>query len=326
MLKNFQFVGASVPTIQRGEPSIIADVPMIFQGTGTYPANVIEYAGRACYRSTSKMGLAPDFIPARIREGHNDILEHSWLSLVADIPYPAEFFKRCRFLWADPVGDEQYLVSGGFRAWLDYFKQDSGVLSECALAAPSIFDEKIEPAADGQPIPIAPRRVGQAKVVMLSVHKPIHAYDMRNGADHCAATFMIEGVSRTFSHQLVRHRLGSFSQESQRYVDLEKGGWSAITPPAIRGDAQKDTVFSAFWAQAELTYKALRELGARKEDARFVLPSAAETRLVVTLSLSGWQHFLALRDAKDAQWEIHGVAQAVKAMLLEAGLPVVVVE
>lgn len=622
-LRDALLVGASDPVIAPGRQYIIDDISAIFNGRGTFAESLIEYAGRVCYRSTARMGTAPDFVHARIREGHTDILEHAWLSMVAGIDFPfdlVEFYKKCRYLFADELGEGQYLISGGSRAWLEYFRHDSSVMAECALVAPSIFDEKIEPdaLADDRIQPIEPRQHGQSKVAMLAAHNPARFYAVRNAAEHCAATFMIEGVSRTLTHQLVRHRLGSFclsgdtvvpafrgryggkqwtmqqlwqwqddpkrkgrirlirlrgmnekgelipvkikqvidcgfqpvyrvttesgraikatmnhlfstpngwrklsdvavgdhvwangvpaykneeylhqrylventerkalaaeigvadatlgkwiarfglqkpksrycnrrpgrgkkgmfsdevkaeisarmtgennhwwkgdavgadggrtrarkmykadvcercdsthrlqrhhrdgnptnnaqgnvivlcepchkaehfgqvvmtafrdkvtsiefvgsehtydleidhechnfvangfvvhnSQESQRYVDLEKGGWSAIVPPSIAENPDALAVLDGFWGDAEVAYAKLRDLGIRKEDARFILPNAAETRLVVTMSLSGWQHFISLRDDKSAQWEIRHVAQMVKEMLAEAG-------
>lgn len=325
-ITNYQIVGSSIPTIEKGRQYDIGDLSSIFNGQGTYPENLIEYAGRVCYRSTANMGKQPDFIEIRIREGHFDILEHGWLSMAADIPYPYEFFKKCKYLSADPINDAQWLISGNFRAWLECFSHDSGVMGECALVAPSIFRKKIDAPIGYDAVPIASRQIGQAKVAMLAVHKPTIAYNMRNTEDHCAATFMIEGVSRTFSHQDVRHRLSSVSQESQRYVDLEKGGWSAVVPPSIAGNPDALQIMSDFWAIAEEKYAALRDLGIRKEDARFILPNAAETRLVQTMPLRGWEHFLKLRLPKAAQWEIRNVAMMIRDMLLEAGFDLIVQE
>ena len=126
---------------------------------------------------------------------------------------------------------------------------------------------------------------------------------------HGSATFLIEGVSRTCSHQIVRHRLASFSQESQRYVSLEKGGWSAVVPPAMAANPEAKAVLDAAWDDLQQAYARLRELGIRKEDARFLLPNAAETKLVMTLHFPGLRHFLWLRLDKAAQWEIRQVAQ-----------------
>ncbi len=125
---------------------------------------------------------------------------------------------------------------------------------------------------------------------------------------HGAATFLVEHISRTCSHQIVRHRLASFSQESQRYVDLQKGGWEPVIPPAIAANDEARAVLDDAWGDLQGAYRRLRGMGIRKEDARFLLPNAAETRLVMTLHYPGLRHFFWLRLDKAAQWEVQEVA------------------
>jgi thymidylate synthase (FAD) len=133
---------------------------------------------------------------------------------------------------------------------------------------------------------------------------------------HGSATFFFEGISRACTHQLVRHRLASFSQESQRYVDLNKGDWRAIVPPAVSANPQARAEMEEFWRLAEEKYARLRDLGIRKEDARFLLPNAAETRIIATMNFAGWSHFLWLRAVdKAAQWEIRLMGQRALEML-----------
>ncbi len=106
------------------------------------------------------------------------------------------------------------------------------------------------------------------------------------------------------------------SQESQRYVDMSKGEWKAIIPPAIKANPQALAEMQDFWALAEEKYQALRAMGIRKEDARFLLPNATETRIVVTMNFDSWSHFFWLRAVdKAAQWEIREMAQAALRML-----------
>ncbi|MEZ4582956.1 MAG: FAD-dependent thymidylate synthase [Caldilineaceae bacterium] len=112
---------------------------------------------------------------------------------------------------------------------------------------------------------------------------------------HHVGHLFYEGISRTCTHQLVRHCLASFSQESQRYVDLSKGGWQAVIPQAVADNPEAMAVMAAFWQDAEDRYAQLRGLGIRKEDARFLLPNAAETRIVTTMNFAAWSHFLWLR-------------------------------
>lgn len=133
---------------------------------------------------------------------------------------------------------------------------------------------------------------------------------------HGAAVFLFEGISRACTHQLVRHRLGSFSQESQRYISLDKGDWKAVVPPAIAENLAAGVVLADFWQLAEEKYEELRKLGIRKEDSRFLLPNAAETRIVTSMNYAAWSHFFWLRAVdKAAQWEIRAMAQRALAML-----------
>lgn len=350
MIRNPQLVGCTVATITafKNYKPIIHDLDRIFDGLGTFPESLIEFAGRVCYRSTDNMGNAPDFIAARLREGHADIIEHGWLSLCVELPDPLKFFENTKYLYANPLADGRYLVSGNFRAWLENFSDHPDVRGEGSLVAPTIFSygstpfwvpvvppdwlagPPIEPryamldTKDG-PIPL------QARVAMLAVNRhretltfgemtPSETLNQKLRDLHQSATFMFDGISRACSHQLVRHRRASVSQESQRYVGLEKGGWQAIIPPSITQKPTAMVIMGDAWTHIERAYAELRDLGIRKEDARFLLPNATETRLVVTMSLADWKHFLLLRDDKAAQWEIRGIAGTVRKMLVESGL------
>jgi thymidylate synthase (FAD) len=123
--------------------------------------------------------------------------------------------------------------------------------------------------------------------------------------EHASATFEVSSISRAASHQLVRHRIASYSQESQRYVDMSDPEWAL--PPAVAGNPEARTVWERFASEVEAAYRALRELGVRKEDARFVLPNATATRIVVTMNFRELLHLFRLRISPAAQWEIRDV-------------------
>jgi thymidylate synthase (FAD) len=123
--------------------------------------------------------------------------------------------------------------------------------------------------------------------------------------EHASATFEISGISRAASHQLVRHRIASYSQESQRYVDMSDSEWAL--PPAVAGNPEARTIWERFASEVKAAYQALRELGVRKEDARFVLPNATATRIVVTMNFRELLHLFRLRISPVAQWEIRDV-------------------
>ena len=130
--------------------------------------------------------------------------------------------------------------------------------------------------------------------------------------EHASFTFGVEGVSRSLLAQLTRHRLASYSVQSQRYVGQSgEDGIDYILPPEI--EKLGDEYAKRFADQMDMMDKWYREwlelLGeGGKEDARFVLPNAAATRMVVTMNARELNHFFALRCCNRAQWEIRDVA------------------
>jgi thymidylate synthase (FAD) len=137
--------------------------------------------------------------------------------------------------------------------------------------------------------------------------------------EHASYTFLLEGVSRSLTHQLVRHRIASYSQRSQRYVAHEP--FSYIVPPSLEGKVVRtengpvDAVeyYRGFMERARDAYQALREaLGGSgetaNEDARYVLPNAAESKIMVTMNARELFHFFGERICSRAQWEIRAVA------------------
>lgn len=124
--------------------------------------------------------------------------------------------------------------------------------------------------------------------------------------EHASATFEISGISRACSHQLVRHRIASYSQESQRYVAMDEPEW--VIPPSIARDEEARAIWQRFAAQVTTAYRALRERGVWKEDARFVLPNATATRIMATYNFRELRHIFRLRISPHAQWEIREVA------------------
>jgi thymidylate synthase (FAD) len=124
--------------------------------------------------------------------------------------------------------------------------------------------------------------------------------------EHASATFEVSGMSRACSHQLVRHRIASYSQESQRYVDMSNPKW--VLPDSFEKDRRARAVWDGFAREVEAAYRALRELGVRKEDARFVLPNATATRIIVTMNFRELLHLFRLRISREAQWEIRDVS------------------
>lgn len=123
--------------------------------------------------------------------------------------------------------------------------------------------------------------------------------------EHASASFRIFGASRAFTHQLVRHRLASFSQQSQRYVD--ESNFNFIVPPEIEGNDEAKKIYLEHMEQVLEIYKKLRSSGVKKEDARFILPNALESQIVFSANFRELRSILKLRLEKHAQWEIRRV-------------------
>ena len=148
--------------------------------------------------------------------------------------------------------------------------------------------------------------------------------------EHVSFTFGIEGVSRAFLAQITRHRLGSYSVQSQRYV--EKSGFDYVLPPEIEAIPEALELFEKEMVHDAEVYSALRDILVKKhtadnlalgmsekdaafaagkkanEDARFVLPNACDTRMIVTMNARSLYNFFRQRTCNRAQWEIRAVA------------------
>lgn len=126
--------------------------------------------------------------------------------------------------------------------------------------------------------------------------------------EHVSFTFGIEGISRACSHQLVRHRLASYSQQSQRYVTFKGDDFPQVVPDSIAATVQRQEMFDTAMRACADVYRRLVADGVPAEDARFVLPNAAETKIIVTMNGRELLHFFALRCCERAQWEIRAMA------------------
>lgn len=138
--------------------------------------------------------------------------------------------------------------------------------------------------------------------------------------EHVSFTFYLEGISRTLTHQLVRHRIASYSQRSQRYVKHDE--FDFIMPPKLKGksiEIDGETVKAEDYYNETMEmigerYKVLNKILGDKgestnEDARYILPNACETKIFVTMNARELIHFFEERTCQRAQWEIRGVAE-----------------
>lgn len=124
--------------------------------------------------------------------------------------------------------------------------------------------------------------------------------------EHVSFTFQIDGISRACSHQLVRHRIASFTQKSQRYVNESQ--FEYVTPLTINNNDVLLDYYNHLMDEIQKTYDILISYGIPKEDARYVLPNACTTSLTLTMNLRSLLNFWKLRTDKHAQWEIRELA------------------
>lgn len=125
--------------------------------------------------------------------------------------------------------------------------------------------------------------------------------------EHLSFTFGIEGVSRTLTHQLVRHRVASYSQKSQRYV-THGGGFEYIVPETIKNNPDALKKYGEIMSNIAQAYDELHSMGVPSEDARYVLPNACETKIIVTMNARELLHFFRIRICNRAQSEIRQLA------------------
>ena len=132
--------------------------------------------------------------------------------------------------------------------------------------------------------------------------------------EFCDFTFHIEGISRALSHQLVRHRLASYAQRSQRYcteIPLK-----VVPPPSIEKNEEAFRIYSQCIGEITRAYNNLVKLGIANEDARMVLPNACETQIEVKMNLRALMNFMNERLCSCAQWEIRNLAWEMRKQVL----------
>ncbi|KGO12525.1 FAD-dependent thymidylate synthase [Clostridium botulinum] len=149
------------------------------------------------------------------------------------------------------------------------------------------------------------------------------SYGHESPIEHVSFTFGIEGVSRSLTHQLVRHRIGSYSQQSQRYVRLDQ--FEYVIPPSVEKDEEAKKIYIETMKNCQKSYdnianilkekyinNGLRDIDAEKkaiEDARYVFPNACTSKIIVTMNARSLMNFFRHRCCNRAQWEIRELAE-----------------
>lgn len=172
----------------------------------------------------------------------------------------------------------------------------------CAAAGKSCYSE--HSSAELIPMIDDPEKTLR-KIVGMGHHSVI---------EHAVFTFSVEGVSRALTHQLVRHRIASFSQQSQRYVSLKEPTY--VVPKTIKGNPNTLKRYDELMATIWEAYRELAEV-VPAEDARYVLPNGCTTNITITMNARELLHFFSLRCCERAQWEIRELAEEMLAICCE---------
>ena len=148
-----------------------------------------------------------------------------------------------------------------------------------------------------------PKEIDAARKMIKAIIKSGH----ESCIEHATAGFIIDGISRVVTHELVRHRIGfSYSQRSQRYVDEQEPSY--VIPPEIKENEEALTIYKSAMDNAWNSYRSLQNLGLKNQISRYVLPNACTTKIAVTADFRAWRNFLKLRLSARAQPEIREMA------------------
>lgn len=272
------------------------------------PGKKIEYAGRVCYKSYNTMteDSYKIFIPKIASSGHTSVLEHEHKmfrfkkeffskELEDLIKYNGHFKITC-------VNNDTYYISANIRAWYELVNKNRGnaidiISSYLSRDYPYLFEHKTDE------IDIEILYGAEAEEYCpIDIHK--------------IYTFEIVG-SRSFTHQLVRHRTLSFSQESQRYVNFSKDkfGHSVKFMDFDFEEPERKKFYVEACQKTEELYFKMIEAGCKPEDARQVLPNGTATTIIASGTKEEWKMFLKLRLDPHAQSEIRSVAETIASYL-----------
>ena len=273
----------------------------------------IELCGRVCYKSESKItdGSAETFIKNLIKRGHESVLEHAVFIITCDDTSAGIFNRICNTITHRDGGrvllkstqKRRNVISGNVRAWRDFMR-------ECARlnAYPkflTLFDgilfDDVNPAK---------HCITTARFIDKSELTP----DERDAHFTQTVKFVVD---RGISHEIVRHRTASFSQESTRYCNYS-GSMTFIEPPFF------DDLCLQLWENEmqniENLYNLLISKGTKPQEARAILPNSTKTEIIMTATRDVWKHFFDLRTAAGAHPQMKQIAEPLKAAFIENGV------
>lgn len=289
-------------------------------------AKLIELAGRTCYQSQEKIteDSADRFIRMIVKRGHLSVLEHSWFNFLvcsSDTSHQESTKEQLRILMANgliqlsQLSNSSWIIGGNARMFYDAISADKG--SSAVLAKIKDILANKMPTVFSELPNTEPNPKSFFKVILITKDE-VDWFLLSEKRKHWWAMVRFKGCSRAFTHQLVRHRLMAISQESQRYCD-ESGFYESgyyVTPPAIEqaglGDWYRERMRRADSDHQKLQAM-MKEMGQSRirEDARFLLPNAVCSEIVISCPLKEWQWIFNMRCDSHAQWEIRNAAMEV---------------
>lgn len=296
------------------------------------PEQFIEKVGRTCYKSEDK--ITPDsaakFVRGLINRGHEAMIEH-W-SLIFQVKDEEQYrdimhtWRECSMLYPEAVVvaddafvpkirftgvevDGRYIISGNIRAWRDFIRfrirnwsYIPGFLFEVMDTAPAFFEDIHEQHADTPPDDRTPWLT------------PITVKDLEGDLEHLVhhdvtLKFVCD---RGVSHELVRHRVFSFAQESTRYCNYAAGKYGSeitvVRPSWCPQNSPERKTWERACLRTEDEYLTLISMGCVPQQARAVLNNSLKTEVIMTGSLGAWDHFFGLRCSPEAQPDMREVA------------------
>lgn len=291
--------------------------------------SLIEFAGRTCFDTREKIGETnqEEFIRRLVNKGHHSVLEHSFAAFDIKFHDPESmimFLSQLLDIEGLPLSltpnkdprDMRFIVSGNFRQYRDlYIQADSSIdpiaymIASLGAIYTPVFHDIIDEASK-----ISWGKVDKEYEIMGPYYRPEPDWDDKSRLRHNWASFFLVG-SRVMSHQIVRHRRHSYSQKSQRFVP--ENNESYIVPLSISStdDVRAQSFFTTAIRAAWTAYENIIKRKIKKEDARYILPNACKTQMVMSGPLWAWNHFLDLRTDKHAQREIRGLAHSIEELL-----------
>lgn len=271
----------------------------------TKPLEKIELIGRTCYKSEDKIteDSAPRFIENLIKRGHEAMLEHAtFIFEVDDVAYGD--IQRTNIFFEESGSEKAHLrftrcggrlvVSGNVRAWRDYIKKHYEFFKHIEGYMVSFIDDNESLFPEFHREDCVRTFNGEFKQITVD--------DLTDEEKliHCDLTVKFV-TDRGISHEIVRHRIASYAQESTRYCNYTKDKFNNeltfIIPDFLEYGSEGFKIWKEQMKQAEKAYFAMIEVGHTPQEARDVLPTSIKTELIMTANLNEWRHFFKLRAA-----------------------------